>query len=195
MSNKDIDLIDELNEATKPVEEFKPDAEIDQEIDSEDFDETPELDEPVIDEPVTSPGGFKRMAKRWIKTFNVFQKTLLKPAYKKSMLQTGDIDKMAKYKEHAESTKKDVTDIYHSHEGSYEVFQRFERYARAVEDLPLTQEEIDDLTEPLAEVIQKYSYMQVGPEGQLLLAVLVIMLPRIEPVFPSITKLFSGATS
>lgn len=191
-NDQNVNLLDELEEATKPVDEFKPETEIDQEIDSDDFEETvDDVPETAQDDPVISAGGFKRMAKRWIQTFNVFQKTLLKPSYQRTILEKGDIEKMRSYRKDAELSKCDITDIYHENEESYHVIERFDKYMKAVEDLPLTQEEIDDLTEPLSEVIQKYNSMQVGPEGQLLLAVLVIMLPRVEPVFPSIAKLFN----
>ena len=123
----------------------------------------------------------------YIKAFNLFQKTILKPLYRKRMLQEGDIEKVREASRKAKNKgAKHIQDLYVEGDPMYDVCARFDRYMEAIEDLPLTPAEQKELMEPLAAVIEKYKWMQMGPEGQLLLAVFVIMAPRIEPAMPGL---------
>lgn len=72
-----------------------------------------------------------------------------------------------------------------------DVVLRFERFQKAVEGAPLSQEEKTMLIDPLATVIEKYHFLQAGPELILFMVVVVIMTPRILPLFPGFASLLT----
>lgn len=214
MAKETDDLINRLNQATEEIadqgDDFTPegdtpegdtadglgngfDADGNQIMTgADDFDaeEPEETADDQIQEPDRPPMGANeaKVSARWyIKAFNLVQKTILKPIYRSRLLQEGDIEKVREASKRAkEAGAKHIQDLYAEGDPMYDVCARFDRYLDAVNDLPLTKDEQSELLEPLAAVIEKYRWMQMGPEGQLLLAVFVIMAPRLEPALPGI---------
>jgi len=71
-------------------------------------------------------------------------------------------------------------------------YERFEQCRDLIKEAPLSQEEIDDIAEPLAEVMAKYNALQVGPEASLAFAIFIVMVPRIEPLIPGFRDIMQG---
>lgn len=72
-----------------------------------------------------------------------------------------------------------------------EVVLRFDAYHTAVKGAPFTDDEKQLLRQPLADVIEKYSWLHLGPEMILLITVCIVMTPRITPLFPGFTGLMA----
>ncbi|MEQ8628095.1 hypothetical protein [Ekhidna sp.] len=192
-----MNLEDELKKATEEANEveeleddFEPSPEsFDDEGDFDDFDE-PDFDDEADEEPTFS-GDPKKTARRWIKTFNALQKWVLKGLYKKKILTSEDSEQIRKWKaQHKANPNVKMEDVI---EGDAERYERFDRFLTAVEDLPFTEEEIQDIAEPLSELIEKHRRLQMSPEVALLLAVIIVMLPRLEPILPDMTAIFNRA--
>jgi hypothetical protein len=196
-----VNLLDELAKATAPVAEpaFTPEAEPVQNVqpDPDDFDEPEEEapEEPQPEEPVKDKSFYKRSAARMVKAFSSLLKVGAKKVYKKSVLKPGDIEEMSELKKRIELSGKPqdraIADAVSDNDKLYHVFKRFEEYDRLVKEAPLTEEEQEILIEPLSEVIEKHKFLQAGPEAALLMAVLIIMLPRLEPMFPNVKNMFN----
>lgn len=148
------------------------------------------LIEPKPVEPMTAAKA-KGMAQRWVKTFSSGLKLLLSAVYKKSLLKPGDEEKMAELvRQNRGKSDKEIFDAINSNDPIYDVSNRFEAYIKAVDEIPLSQEEIDSIAEPLEELIQKYKSLQLGPEWMLVISVGIVMLPRVVPLMPDLSKIF-----
>ena len=195
----EFDFAAELAQATEPAE--LPDGEFVDEaaqageppIDEEDFDEEEtETYSEEDEEPGYAPDP-KVSARRWIKAINVLQKGILRRMYKKKILNEGDDEKVRKWKrDHQINPNARIEDVL---EGDAETFDRVDRFMKAVEELPFTEDDINDMAEPLSEVIQKYKRLQMSPELALVISVMIVMLPRIEPVMPGFTRIFRRAAN
>lgn len=75
--------------------------------------------------------------------------------------------------------------------GLVDVLLRWEKCDEAVKGAPFTEEEKKLLREPLSKVIEKYKFLQLGPELILFMCLAMVMTPRITPLFPG----FSGFLS
>ncbi|MBO0946988.1 hypothetical protein [Fibrella forsythiae] len=144
-------------------------------------------------EPTKNRAFFRRQATQFVKTFNVAQKTVLSSVvYPKTILEPGDkqlvADYRVKYKTRSKSNKLEIPA-----EGDelYDALRRYEQLDQAISELPLSAEEQADLIAPLTDVLEKHQQKALTPEWALVVAVFLVMLPRLEPVFP---KLFSSLT-
>ncbi len=169
---------------------------------------TPDSPPPTspIDKPIDTPAAeqvsqklewtadkAKATANTWVKWFNSFMKLSFPWFYKKTILEKGDEKKMADFvRLHRGKTEKEMQDIISNDDNLWPVQNRFDRYLKAMEAAPLSSEEMEFIAEPLSELIIKYRWMQLGPEWSLVIAVLLIMLPRLEPVIPGLKKAFSS---
>jgi hypothetical protein len=197
---KDVnELISELSAETEndQREASQQQAQPKPEFDKTDFDLTQEpTDKPEsqINNTIT-PDKAKSTAQTWIKWFNSLMKMGFPYLYKKSVLKKGDQEKMAEFvRTHAGQSEKQMEEAISSDDNLWPVKNRFDKYIKACDEIPLSQEEIEYIAEPLSELIIKYKFMQLSPEWSLVIAVLIVMLPRFEPLMPGIGKIISTAT-
>lgn len=179
------DLISQLNESTQPeakVIEIKPNAPAGAQADK------PVEPKPV--EPITAAKA-KGMAQRWVKTFSSGLKLLFTAVYKSSILKPGDAEKMQELvRQNKGKSDKEIFDAINANDPIYDVSNRFEKYMKAVDEIPLSQDEIDSIAEPLEELIVKYKALQLTPEWMLVISVGLVMLPRVVPIMPDLSKIF-----
>lgn len=192
----EIDLekeLDQETESTQTGSDFEPDLGPAPSADDFDMDE----DWPVEDEPEPTqqdqsrftPDYLRKTANRWVRAFDSLQRALIRPLYKKTILHEGDEAKAKAWTRKYEETGGKMQDII---AGDWETKERLDRYTKAMESLPLSDDEREAIAEPLSELIEKYKHLQMSPEWALVFAVAIVMLPRLEPVFPSIRDLFKG---
>jgi hypothetical protein len=195
-------LIQELAQATEPVNpipESQPKTETKAEIPppaippDEDFE--PELNpEPEFTTGPTEPEerkSIRAVAKTYAKWFSHGLKLLAKFIYPAKLLKEGDPETIGTFKEAlaAQPPRKQDDFFNQSLEENPELgfaLRRMERVQSLIDESPLTEEEMEILIDPLVGVIQKYQWMQVGPEAELVIALFLIMTPRIEPLFPGV---------
>ena len=72
-----------------------------------------------------------------------------------------------------------------------DVLLRTSKVAEANKKAAFTQEEKESLIKPLAEVVEKYSLLQIGPEAMFIIALALVMAPRIMPLFPGYANFVS----
>lgn len=137
----------------------------------------------------------KATAISWVKKFSSIMKIIFAPLYRKTILAPGDEEKMREFvnKNKALSEKEKEAAIHSDHELS-KVADRFDKYVKAIDDIPLNADEIEDLAQPLSELIIKYKNLQLGPEWTLAIAAGFITLPRLAPLMPDLSKIFAGGT-
>lgn len=203
-----LDLIEELNRAGEPIKnEFDVNPKDVEEVmnaqppefDDDDDDDTidatyEEVGKEGHQEPKAAPStpeqkaSYKRSAERYVKAFNSLLKVGLPGWYRSKIMKKGDFEKINEYRKKKELDPRfNLEDAITSDDHLYKAFKRYEKLEEYINDAPLTADEQKDLVEPLSEVIEKYKFLQMGPEGQLLLSVGLIMLPRLEPMFPNLS--------
>lgn len=146
-------------------------------------------EEPV---KVVNPEDARKSARRIINFIDNLQKPFLTSVYKKTVLFEGDYEKVQQF--HEEKAKRGTysfQDAITEDNDFYDVSKRFEEYMDLVKAAPFTEDEKDSLTGPLAEVLEKHSQFQLSPEMALLLAVAMVMLPRVAPLIPQFRKGFN----
>lgn len=197
-----IDLERELEDETEEAQTEEDFEEPDDFPTPEDIDDNDDFDHEMItpdeeeddddgayrDDPEFTKDYFHKTAHRWVKAFNALQKSILRRSYKKSILQKGDAEKAKEWQRKKAQTNAKFEDIV---DGDWEVQERLERYMKAVEELPFTKDEAEDIAAPLAELVEKYRHLRMSPEMALIVAVTIAMLPRLEPIFPNVNDWFS----
>ena len=207
--NEDIDIIDALNNAGKPVDaDIKinkeevdnllngtPEFEDDDEEEIKDIPHEEIKDKSTTEQPkatVEEKAKFQRSAERYVKAFNSLLKIVLPSWYRSKIMVKGDWEAIKEVKK-----KKDLNPRFNIEEAItndsklYAAMKRFEKLEEYINDAPLTKEEQKDISDSLSEVIEKYRWMQVGPEGALIISVGLVMLPRLEPLFPNLSGFFT----
>lgn len=199
------DLSDLLGQATEemnipPATDFEPVviAAPTAEAAPDDFTDEPEPEffatEEVTDEPAPAPtpADAKKSARRLIDFVDNLQKPLLVNAYKSTVLLDGDYEKVQEYHKQREARGKfSFQEAITEDDAFYDVSKRFEEYMELVKAAPFTDDEKDSLSGPLAEVLEKHTAFQLTPEVALLLAVAMVMLPRVAPLIPMFKKGFT----
>lgn len=183
-------LIEHLNQESenKPIENFDQQPTIDQPAAV--FEEPAPEQKP--EEPLTKDR-LKRIAMSWINRFDSIQKMIFRPLYRKRILEPHDIEKYNEFKRrHSGKSDREVSEAISNDTEMWSIAQRMEKCAKAIEELPLTPEEKEELVEPLSELVQKYRKMQLSPEANLGIALGLIMLTRLTPLIPDFGKIFSS---
>lgn len=157
----------------------------------------------VVDEPTTastddeptvlhSVEDTRKSARRYIEFVDNLQKPLLVSAYRKTILHPGDESLMESYElERAKRGKYSVEDAVSENDELYHAMTRAREFMQLCDSAPFTNDEKESLTGPLAEVLQKHQAMHLTPEMALLLAVAMVMLPRVAPLIPQFRKGFT----
>jgi len=190
------ELISQLNEKTEndktetvePVQAARPNR--------DDFTEPPnDINAPKASEQIFNTDKAKGMAQTWLKWLNSLMKIGFPYFYRSTVLAKGDQERMAAFvRSHAGHSEKQMEEAISSDNEMWPVKTRFDRYLKACEEVPLSQEEIDYIAEPLSELIVKYRFLQLSPEWSLVIAVLIVMMPRFEPMIPGLSKVFTSAS-
>jgi hypothetical protein len=156
----------------------------------------PEPGTPAEGQPATPPvsrADIERMAASWIDKADVFQRMCFKPTYTWALLEKGDLEAFKEFeRKNSGMTDKEISDAISNDDKMWSISQRMKKCAAAIEKVPYTKEEKEDLLKPMADLIEKYKKLQLGPEWMLLISLFFIMLPRVEPFMPDIRKWFSS---
>lgn len=161
---------------------------------SADFDDAPEAESVDEQEPVNvhSPADIKKAARRWIDFADNLQKPFLVASYRRTVLREGDTERMTAYEQQrAARGRYSIEDAITEDSDFYHVLTRAREYAELCDAAAFTEEEKESLTGPLAEVLERHSRLQLSPEMALLLAVAMVMLPRVAPLIPQFRKGFN----
>lgn len=199
-----IDLEKELGKATEEVKAAPgvddmptPNEPSEEDFELEELEESEGLeglDDPDEENHRITGASLKTMALRIVKAFNVVQKRTFLPLYKKRILQSGDEDVAANWLNVQETNKNfDWEQTVTKNPENYAIYKRVSKFQQLCEELPLTEDEINDIADPLAEVMEKRESLRMSPEGALALAVFLVMLPRIEPILPGLGSIFKKA--
>lgn len=200
------DLINQLRMETEGAQMRKTPDVVDVEAEpvttpSTDSEPTPlgNFEEPVkeVKEEIKTytPDQAKATAISWVKKFSSIMKIIFAPLYRKTILAPGDEEKMRDFVRKNQSlSEKDKEAAIHSDHELSKVADRFDKYVKAIDDIPLNADEIEDLAQPLSELIIKYKNLQLGPEWTLAIAAGFITLPRLATLMPDLSKMFAGGT-
>jgi hypothetical protein len=143
--------------------------------------EIPVEDDELAQEPEptnTRPFDVPSQARQYLKLFNILQAKIFTALYKKNMLEPEDLERYEAW-----HTAKNSKEVLHSDHELWPVQNRLDRYVKAVRGVKLTEDEIGDLTEPLAEILVKHRFMQLGPEATFLIALGIVLFSRMTPLF------------
>lgn len=197
-NNQPLDLSSYLQAPTSTVLKPDFDAEPVDQTNPDDFadDEPDDLEEA---EPEKSFQDYLEDAGLFINLFDSLQTGVLTPVYRSKYQEPDDLEIIRRYKEEEKQVKSGTllaenrtiqTDPF------LDAVSRVADCKEAIKALPFTPREKTKLKEPLAKVLEKYSSLTISPETALLLAVLMIMAPRIIQVLPESwgDKLSSVAT-
>ena len=148
--------------------------------------------------PAMTQSAARRQAERYTKMFGALVKWGGKPLYRWSMLKKGDVQKVADFQHKASADpdggRRMVDQVLNDagHE-MHAVMMRFDAYMKAVEDLPLSDDECETIADPLTDLIIKYQYLQLGPEMMFVIAVVLVMAPRFAVMIPGVGKIVDTA--
>jgi hypothetical protein len=140
-------------------------------------------------DPEYSPVAAKSAADRYVKMFSSFLKLILTPLYRKTILHKEDPKKMDEFRrKHAGQSEKQMDEAVHSDHEMWPVVNRFDQYMKAVAEIPLDEDERDMIATPLSDVLYRYRSFRLSPGWMLIVAVCIVMLPRLVSLIPDVNK-------
>ena len=178
-----VDLADELAAPTPKVtfqtdDSFEEEDTVDEDLPGGDSSGDNDADDDYQEDEVKPLGKAeaRALAKQLVDDFSALQKTALAGfVYPNTILKKGDFTLEKEYKQGSRSVAHDAAK------------SRVDEYEHMVSTLPFTREEKDQIAKPLSAVILKYQTMvKMGPEFSLVLAVFLVMLPRLEPMLANL---------
>ena len=181
-------------ETANPLEQLDKDfSEMESEIKAAEKD-LPDQPPADLSEGIVGMAALRRMAKTYINFLSKAMSVAAKRYYPAALLSPEDqakADFMSATVSSFPAAKRAQAraDFIAQDQEAAEIAARIHELDQLVKGAPLSDEEKDMLIEPLGAVLEKYRWMQAGPEAQLLLALVVIMAPRIAPFFGSKTQL------
>lgn len=186
-------LIQELNQETENANNTRSETKVEPTpINDEHFEEEVQPVQPKPEAPAPTQAMIRKMAASWVNKFNTLIRMIFTPIYKMKILEEGDIEKIAAFrKKNPGLSDAKLDEAIHNDSEMWPVVNRMDKFMKVVKEVPFTEEEKEDLIEPLAQLIEKYKKLQLGPEWMLAISVFLVMLPRIEPLFPNISKFFT----
>lgn len=199
-----LDLLEVLGQATEavnndnptdftPIETAAPAADYSEDFGHDATQPDPEAteDEPTA-APLPTPEDARKSARRWIEFVDNIQKPALIASYRQTVLRPGDEARMDAFEqERAARGRYSIEDAVTDDKDFYHVLARAKEFTELCDRAPFTDDEKESLTGPLAEVLEKHSQLQLSPEMALLLAVAMVMLPRVAPLIPQFRKGFN----
>ena len=142
--------------------------------------------------PLRTPADAKKSARRWIDFIDNLQKPMLVAGYRRTVLHPGDEARMTAYEQKRTAKGRySIEDAVTDDSDFYFILERAREYGELCDAAAFTEDEKESLTGPLAEVLEKHSRLQLSPEMALLLAVAMVMLPRVAPLIPQFRKGFN----
>jgi hypothetical protein len=149
--------------------------------------------EEVRQEPALSRSTIEKMAASWINRLDTFNRLVYTPLYRWSILEKEDLKQYQEFKrKHSGESEKEVSEAIKSDDAMWNISQRMDKCATAINKVPYTKEEKEDLIQPMADLIEKYKKLQLGPEWMFVIAFGFSTLARIEPFIPDFKTLFSS---
>lgn len=182
------DLLRELENETEGDARFQEEVKEKETGDSRPEDFEPQPPKPPAEEPFTSDKAMGT-ARTWVKWFNSAMKMFMPWLYRKSVLEEGDQERMGAWvrdQKRQGRSEREMEEAISSDSSMWPVKNRFDRYLKACEEVPLNAEEMEMIAEPLSQLIIKYKTLQLGPEWSLVIAVFIVMLPRFEPMLKNL---------
>jgi|GEM_PF-2796698 len=206
MAKQPQDLTDILAEATEPVGNPLDNASKTPPINPDDFDVVdPPPGENLMEEEGSEeegqepakPKNLKAIAETMVRFFSTLLSFGAKKLYPDAILKEGDLEKVANMNQALDlvpENQKEATflEATRADSGLYYSFKRYTNVQELIQDAPLTEAEQELLVQPLVEVIAKHKFLQVGPEANLVMVLILIMVPRIEPLFPNLVKVLDN---
>ena len=183
-----VDLIAEMARPTDQVADaVDPDE---AQPDPNDFDEgysqaglgdDPDGDLPPPD-PAPNKSFWRSQARMWVNAFNTLQQSVLGSyVYPKAILEPADRRKLNRFKEKSKGKRKE--DLFLD-DDIQAVLDRYAELDSQIGKLPFSADEKETLTAPLADLLAKHQQGKLSPEVALLIAVSIVMIPRLAPGLP-----------
>jgi len=169
---------------TEQVNEHFDDSEAapDPEDFEEGFDQGDEFEEEPQADPAPNKQFWRAQAKMYINAFNTLQQSVLSNyVYPKSILEPTDRRKFNRFKEKTKGRRKDDIII---DDDIQSVLDRYAELDAQIGKLPFTGDEKETLTAPLSDLLEKHQQGKLSPEVALIIAVSIVMIPRLAPGLP-----------
>ena len=146
-----------------------------------------EAETEIASDPAPTLSSFRRLAKTYAHTISLAFATFARYVYPRSLLTAADRENVAYAKQLTESFAKSeqtqrLNQLCADRPDVSEALLKLDRLEELIAEAPLTKEEKELLTDPLARVVEKYRWMQAGPEGELILALAIIVGKRAWPL-------------
>lgn len=189
-----FDLKSQLDQPTE-AKDFKKKEEETEKVEakpnSDDFDGgIPNQEEPKPEETAAAEQqpeskyelSYEEQAKIVIGTLDAVGTLALPPAYKKKIFSKEELKKFTEcnafhiLKESGSTAGKEIP------EDLKEIYPKFKKYLKLAENVEFSPDESKSLIVPLAGVFEKYQ-IKAGPEISLIMAALMVMAPRLSPLF------------
>lgn len=136
---------------------------------------------------------YKREAKRIVRLLDNGLRMGVRPLYKSLVLEPNDIVQLRKHHTYLKTQKaQGVTEVISKDDDIIAVLERYERLQEMCEGIPLSDEESENLTADLSEILKLRQKSFFSPEMSLTITCLVIIFARVEPVLSAkFKKMFS----
>lgn len=173
--------VDLLSEMSRPTEQVAEEQDDDENLNPDDFEDDDDP-EPGEQEPVQDKSFWREQARMWISAFDTLQRSALANyVYPKAILEPTDRQKLARFKNRTKGRRKD--DIVYD-DDIQSVLDRYAELEENIGKLPFSSGEKETLTAPLANLLEKHQSGQLSPEVALIIAVAIVMIPRLAPGLP-----------
>jgi hypothetical protein len=145
--------------------------------------------------PVVGPG-LEASAAGIVKGLSVLMGFFGRKFYAKAMLEPNDAQLVQSIQAQAEAappSKQDevFNNLINANPEALGAYSRSLKFTEAIKGLPFTDEEQELLARPMGNLLGHYK-VQPGPWGDLLIALMIIMLPRLEPLLPGTGKILAS---
>jgi hypothetical protein len=179
----EIDLAAELEADTPELASSGIEDSFEEETNTEE-DEPGLNDDQGQDDRPKSKADSRAEAKMIVNTFDLLQLNIFQYAvYPNVILKAGDYQKV----ERSKQGKSYVID-----EETQAAIDRWVEFEAKCKELPLNRDEKDRIIDPLSKVLHKWNKIEVSPEMTLIFVIGLILLPRLQPVFPLMFKKLDG---
>lgn len=172
-------------------------------LEDSDFEALPESDiEPEVFKeyvPADVGPGLSASAAGIVRGLSVLLGFFGRKLYAKTLLRSGDAEIINAVNAKVDRVPKErQTEAFNNEiNANPETLSAYERsvaFSAAIKGLPLTQEEQELLARPVGNLLAHYE-VQPGPWGDLIIALFIIMLPRLEPMLPGAGKIIQNLNS
>ena len=181
------DLVSIINTPSRTIEEARSlfeeeeDPEAEEETPSADLGEDPKELEPEPEKPPTATK-LKSSAKWILSAFNAGQSMVFRLLYTRKLIRKEDREALTDFRAEKEANPMLDTSpetIREQHPKVAVAMDRESTLEELVQGLPFNEEELKMIQEPLEELIAQNPKMMLSPEWSLVIAVVMVFLPRV----------------